>query len=358
MSKEMHADLVIIGGGTGGCAAALAAAKMGVTVIMTEETPWIGGQLTSQAVPPDEHPWIEQFGCTRSYRRFREGVRQYYRDYFPLTTEARANVMLNPGNGWVSRICHEPRTALAVLRHMMAPYVHSGRLTILTRYRVESARTEGDNVLSITVEGSERLDRIELTAPYFLDATECGDVLPLAGIEYVTGAESQRQTGEPHALEGDPEPMDMQAFTYCFAMDYLEGENHTIDKPGQYAFWRDYKADFWPDRLLSWTGVKPATLEPIRFDLFPDRDWMSLMGYRRIVDRSNFAPGTYRSDISLVNWQQNDYWLGSVIDVSEEEKARHLEGAKQLESVAVVLDADGSSPAGRQAGLSRPAPAE
>ena len=58
--QEFHADIVVIGGGTGGCAAALAAAKSGKTVIMTEETDWIGGQLTSQAVPPDEHPWIEQ----------------------------------------------------------------------------------------------------------------------------------------------------------------------------------------------------------------------------------------------------------------------------------------------------------
>ncbi|MCG6199607.1 FAD-dependent oxidoreductase, partial [Anoxybacillus sp. LAT_38] len=68
MIRELHADLVVIGGGVGGCAAALAAAKLGRTVVMTEETSWIGGQLTSQAVPPDEHPWIEQFGCTRSYR--------------------------------------------------------------------------------------------------------------------------------------------------------------------------------------------------------------------------------------------------------------------------------------------------
>ena len=35
--------------------------------LLTEETDWIGGQLTSQAVPPDEHPWIESFGCTAAY---------------------------------------------------------------------------------------------------------------------------------------------------------------------------------------------------------------------------------------------------------------------------------------------------
>jgi succinate dehydrogenase/fumarate reductase flavoprotein subunit len=37
--KELHTDILIIGGGTGGCAAAMAAASMGRQVIMTEENP-------------------------------------------------------------------------------------------------------------------------------------------------------------------------------------------------------------------------------------------------------------------------------------------------------------------------------
>ena len=84
-AKELRADLVILGGGVGGVAAALAACRAGLEVILTEETDWIGGQLTAQAVPPDEHRWIESHGCTRSYRSFREGVRAYYRAHFPLT---------------------------------------------------------------------------------------------------------------------------------------------------------------------------------------------------------------------------------------------------------------------------------
>ena len=83
-------DVVIVGGGVGGCAAALAACRAGLRVVMTEETDWIGGQFTAQGVPPDEHPWIEQFGCTRSYREFRDGVRAFYRNQYPLTAEARA----------------------------------------------------------------------------------------------------------------------------------------------------------------------------------------------------------------------------------------------------------------------------
>src|SRR6476661_7744166 len=103
--KELQTDILIVGGGVGGCAAALAAASGGLRVILTEESDWVGGQLTSQATPPDEHGWIEGFGCTRSYRNFRNGVRDYYKQNFPLTENAKNNPFLNPGDGWVSPLC-------------------------------------------------------------------------------------------------------------------------------------------------------------------------------------------------------------------------------------------------------------
>ena len=113
---ERHCDILIVGGGTGAVGAALAALRMGKSVIMSEETDWIGGQLTAQAVPPDENPWIEQCGATASYMRYAEGVRDYYRRYYPLTDAARQIVNFNPGQGNVSRLCHEPRVSLAVNR--------------------------------------------------------------------------------------------------------------------------------------------------------------------------------------------------------------------------------------------------
>ncbi|RKN70105.1 FAD-dependent oxidoreductase [Paenibacillus ginsengarvi] len=330
MKQQLHADIAVIGGGLGGFAAALAAASTGKKVILTEETDWIGGQITSQGVPPDEHRWIETAGCTRTYRQFRNGVRNYYRTHFPLTEQAKAAENLNPGNALVSKISHEPRTALAVMTEMAAPYVNSGRLVILLRHIAESADTEGDLVRSVTVRCLETGERTELVAPYVLDATECGDVLPLAGVEYVTGAESREQTGEPRALEGAPNPQEMQAITYCFAMDYMEGEDHTIEKPKDYDFWRNYRPDFWPSRMLDWIGPHPVTHEARQYVLFPEKDLFPLYNYRRIADKTNFVPGTYESDITIVNWPQNDYFIGPVIDVSEEEKERHLEAAKQL----------------------------
>lgn len=329
MMKHIHADVIIIGGGTGGCAAALAAARSGKSVVMTECYDWIGGQLTSQVVPPDENRWIEQFGCTASYRTFRNSVRDYYRRLFPMTEQARTRAALNPGNAWVSRLSHEPRTALAVLTDMLAPYVHSGRLQIWTGYKPVHAETDGDNVKSVTVCGRSG-GHLVLTGSYFLDATEEGEVLPLAGVEYVTGAESASETGERHALAGPANPQDMQAFTHCLAVDYTEGENFTIDKPREYEFWKNYQADFWPAKQLSWTVTSPSTLAPVTYVLLPGEGANPLFTYRRLADRSNFQPGTYKEDISVVNWPQNDYWLGSIIDVSPEERKRHLESAKQL----------------------------
>ena len=43
--------------------------------------------------------------------QFAEGVRNYYRRHYPLTEAARSIVNLNPGNGNVSRLCHEPRVS-------------------------------------------------------------------------------------------------------------------------------------------------------------------------------------------------------------------------------------------------------
>ena len=111
--------MLIVGGGLGGVAAALAATRRGASAILTEETDWLGGQLTTQGVPPDEHPWIEEKGCTAGYRALREGIRAHYRAHFPLTAAARARPHLNPGNGTVSKLCHEPRAALAVIDDML-----------------------------------------------------------------------------------------------------------------------------------------------------------------------------------------------------------------------------------------------
>ncbi len=334
--RELHADVVVIGGGVGGVAAALAAARSGYTVILTEETRWIGGQFTAQAVPPDEHPWIEMFGCTRAYRDYRNGVRRYYREHFPLTAAARANPTLNPGNGSVSRLTHDPRVSLAVLEAMLAPYAANGQLRILLEHRAIAADAHDGHVRSVEVQPTGGGVSRVLHGDYFLDSTELGELLPLAHIEYFLGAESSRATGEPHA-PSEARPGDIQGITYCFAMAYRPGEDHTIERPRDYSFWRDYVPALrppWPGKLLSWTAAEPRTLKPRTHSFDPLVNEHGgdggLWTYRRILDPRNFTPGYSPAGITLVNWPQNDYWLKSIVDVPPEVAAKAREEARQL----------------------------
>ncbi|MCC6798425.1 MAG: FAD-dependent oxidoreductase [Candidatus Hydrogenedentes bacterium] len=333
--NDQKADLIIIGGGVGGCAAAIAAARMGRSVIMTEETDWIGGQLTSQAVPPDENKWIETHGGTKTYQDYRSRVRDYYRRNYPLTDEARANEKLNPGGGGVSALCHEPRVSVAVLNEMLAPYISNGRVIILLEHKAIAADTEGDRVRNVTVHDIRNNAQRTLHGAYFIDATECGDLLPLTKTEYVTGAEGKSDTDELHAPDA-AQPQNMQAFTCCFAMEFCPGEDHTIHKPEDYTFWRDYVPQLrppWTGHLLSWEDTHPVTLQPrlSKFDpAATKRADMGRWNYRRIQAPENFMPGFCKGGITLVNWPQNDYWLGNLYEVSAEESAKHLRSGKQL----------------------------
>jgi hypothetical protein len=329
--REIAADVVVIGGGLGGCAAALAALRAGQTVVMTEPTDWVGGQLTQQAVPPDEHPWIEKFGGNASYFALRRGIRDYYRRHYPLTAEALAKVDLNPGNGGVSKLCHEPRVALAVLTGMLAPYMSSRNLLVLLEHVPVAADVDGARVRSVTIRDVRFGDERTLVAPYFLDATELGDLLPLAKVEFVTGFESRKKTGEPHAPD-EAQPDNQQSFTCCFAMDYVEGVDHTIDRPAEYAFWRDYVPKLhpaWPGPMFG-AASEPKSLQPRPLVVDPTGAGQGFWVYRRIIDARNFVPGTYAGGATLVNWPQNDYWLGNLVGVEEAEADKHVARAKQL----------------------------
>lgn len=340
---EYSADIVIIGGGLGGVAAALAALRSGRSVVLSEEYDWLGGQLTSQAVPPDEHVWVEKFGVTRSYQALRQGIRGYYRAHYPLTEGARAWDDLNPGAGWVSRLCHEPRVALAVLEAMLEPYRGGGKLTVLQPYRPIGADVDGDTVGAVTLARRDSGDTVVCRGTYFIDGTELGDLLPLTGAAYVTGFEAQADTGEPSAPD-DAQPDNQQAVSICFAIDAVDG-NHVIDKPANYAFWRDYAPPFWGGPLLSLRSPHPRTLEIVdrAFTPNPDDDPLlvdadqrrnpgdgNLWTFRRIAARRNFAPGAYRSDICLVNWPMLDYFEAPIVDVPHDVYEQRLRAAAEL----------------------------
>ncbi|OYN86471.1 FAD-dependent oxidoreductase [Parenemella sanctibonifatiensis] len=333
---ELQADVLIVGGGVGGVAGALGALSQGVRVILTEESPWLGGQLTNQAVPPDEHPWIETQTPTRSYGWFRTLVRKRYQRRPGITDAARQNPVLNPGSGGVSKLCAEPREYLAALEEMLAPYQAGGQLVVLTEVDPTAAETEGDRITSVTFTDRSG-DQTTITAPYVLDATEEGQLLELAGVEHVMGAESREDTGELHAIDGPAQPLNQQSFTWCFAVDYFPEEDHTIERPADYDRWRDYvPGDFWPGKLLAFRDVHPISREARDRAIFHhDDSWLGGGGgdfwhYRRIMTVKHYQPGTYASDVTLVNWPQIDYMAGPLQGVSDAERQANLDASRQL----------------------------
>ena len=239
--------------------------------------------------------------------------------------------------------------ALAVLGGMLKPFVASGKLTILLNHRPKNVALNGasDGVQSVVFTDTVRGNEVIHPGRYVLDATELGDLLDFADVEFVTGAESQNDqpanSKESHALTGAAQPLDQQAISWCFPLEYIPGADFTIDKPDRYDFWKTYAPTFWPGPLLSWTDVHPETLNPRTRYLFEgapsDQYGDDLWHFRRIFWHSQCLSGIYPSDFTLANWPQIDYWIdpdtrqgaplvgpkGTVID-----RAKVLREAKQL----------------------------
>ncbi|NIK54706.1 FAD-dependent oxidoreductase [Kribbella shirazensis] len=336
MTVESKADLVIVGGGLGGVAAALTAARLGRTVIMTEASDWLGGQLTTQGVPPDENAWIEEYAGSASYRDLRTRVRDHYRRNYPLSAAGKSDPALNPGRGFVSRVCHEPRVGALVLAELVSSLQADGRLTVLYEHEPVAADRDGSRVTAVVVRDRRSGVERRLTGAYVVDATELGDLLELADVPHVVGAESKAETGELHAVD-EADPRDQQAISWCFAVEYRPGENHTIEKPARYEYWRDQVDPRWPNSQLSWTDVHPITLETRTRPIFsgaPDQgighDGRDLWQYRRILARATFDDRFTGGEVSLVNWPQIDYWELPIVGVSEAERQHALEEARQL----------------------------
>ena len=156
-ARVIECDVLVVGGGTGGVAAALAAARRGKRVHLIEETDWIGGQLTAQGVSAlDEHEHIEAFGGTASYYQLRHALRDHYR---PLAGEAGKNPHFNPGDCWVTRVAFEPKVAVAAMMALLQPHIDAGRLTLHLRTKAAAAEVQDDRIVSVTAVGLERRPR-------------------------------------------------------------------------------------------------------------------------------------------------------------------------------------------------------
>jgi len=179
-------------------------------------------------------------------------MRDHYRMHENLTLPARRKLYLNPGNGWVSRICVDPRVAHRVLEESLGATRATGRLQVLLNTDPITAQVDGDRVVGVTVRDHQTGDETVILPTYILEATEVGDLYPLAGIEYKIGAESRAETDEPHALEGEADPGRIQSFTWVFAMSF-GGDPHAVaEPPADYEKWRHFAPPEWPYPQIGW----------------------------------------------------------------------------------------------------------
>jgi hypothetical protein len=305
----IETDVLILGDSLGGCAAAMRLARMGVDCVLAEQRPWIGGQMTSQAVPPDEHPWIEEFGSTALYREFRSRVRQAYRGSGRLSAEAAADPALNPGRGWVSRLCCRPAIARDVIEEMVGSRLRR------VRGRVSAVDFDGRRIRNVLLDTENGW--IAIAPKIVLEATETGDLLLRLPEEHsVMGAESRSEHGEPHAPE-EARPASVQPVTWVCALEVGE-PGPPVERPASYDEWRSWTPPAWPGPLFGWKYPNVRTGAASELPLLGEFSWFT---YRQVVApevEPGERPGT------LVNWPQNDQMKGPSFGDEMRQRSRDL----------------------------------
>lgn len=291
---RIDCQVLVVGEGTGGTAAALASADRGVDTCLVSFFPWLGGQSTTQGVSAlDESVPANSYAhWSKDYRAFRSGVRQHYLSTYSVTqpqndSDGADGPAFDPGSCWVSRLCYEPQVGAAWLQQRAQALVSTGKLRILQDYRLASALTSGNFVQGVVLEKTTSAYLpVEVRGTVTLDATELGDLLALAGVPFRSGAESKADTGETHA-RNVAAPECVQPFTYTFMLEKRPaGENHLIPKPNGYA------------------AARYSLFCGRNYKVFNDPTGQAVFWtYRRLLAAGNFSePITIPFDVAMINW--------------------------------------------------------
>lgn len=168
---NLHYDVVVIGAGSGGTAAAIQAARMGASVALIEQSDWIGGQMTGAAVSTMDDKTLTRTGI---YQEFIEKVREYYK-----ARETNVNICY-----WGSdTVAFEPWVGRMLLQDMITK---TGNIHVFLRTAPVSAKLSGHRVVSAVFEDGDKKQTV-ISAKIFIDATECGDFIPMTGARYRAG---------------------------------------------------------------------------------------------------------------------------------------------------------------------------
>ncbi|MCC3586607.1 FAD-dependent oxidoreductase [Microcoleus sp. PH2017_30_WIL_O_A] len=249
MFPVLKADVLVVGGGTGGTSAAVQAARRGAKTILVSEFPWLGGMLTSAGVCAPDGNELAAFQ-TGLWGAFLRELQQR-----------------QPGGldwGWVSFFTYDPRIGAEIF----ADWVKS-----LPNLQWISGQTAQDVIFEDNRISGVRFADFTVSAKITLDATELGDLLALADVGHRWGWEFQAEWGEPSApiASNDlTQRYSVQAPTWVAIMqDFGEGAvapeipAPPVDNPDRFFdAWKDYT----PEQFLNY-GRLPGGLLMINWPI-------------------------------------------------------------------------------------------
>ncbi len=214
---------------------------------------------------------------------------------------------LNPGGSYPG-FATQPHVAHAILLQELQAM---SNVHVRLNVRVTGATVQGDTVTSLTTVDSNGWPAT-YQARYFLDATDLGDLLPMANVEYTLGAESKEQTSEPNAPQ-QPQPSWIQPITVVAALERRPaGENHTIVKPANYDQLKAQQNYTIVDGYISKVFRVPVDL------------WT----YRRYIDAGNFDDPAFANDLSMLNMGSNDCQAATIPTGDSARDAAIIESAR------------------------------
>jgi len=212
----LEVDVLIIGGGTSGTAAGIQSARLGAETLIIEETPWLGGMITSAGVSAfDGNKYALGGGIFGELRKMLE-------DYYGGPEKTFT--------GWISLTCFEPKIGKKFLHQLAKNETH---LTVWHETLIVEVYKKGRKVIGELVrlkDGGE----VKINCKVMIEATEFGDVLPLAGIPYRLGRDAKNDTGEADAPDAaDDEIQDM---TFCAILKKYETDAPPVNAPEDFDF--------------------------------------------------------------------------------------------------------------------------
>lgn len=284
--KELKTDLLIIGGGASGTAAGIQAARMDVNAIIVEESPWLGGMLTSAGV-----------SCIDGNSRMPSGFFGEFRDSIAALYGGYDNLRTN----WVADYSFEPSVGNALFHRMVER--EKDHLTVIHGARLVDLIKKNDGWVAVIE--NENGEKETIKAKIVIDGTEFGDVARMTGVGYDLGMENGRLTGED--IAPDSAYNIVQDMTFVAVLkDYGKDADMTIDEPEGY------------DPMLFANTCQNSLASPREDTLkFHTPDYMMCYG--------KLQNGKY-----MINWPfaANDYYA-NIVDMTREERDSVLALAKQ-----------------------------